>query len=566
MLGVVVLAIVALALGWLVVTGLLARHELQVARAQVGALRADVLAHRVGSARSRLAAVRRDAEAARGETHDPLWSAAADVPLLGDPARVVRGATLAVDRLAREVLPTVIDVGGALDPHALRVSADEINVVPLQHAAAPLAAVARVTDAVQRQLDALPRSGWFPPVADARSALQRDVEGLAATLTDAVVAARIMPPMLGADGPRRYMLVFENDAESRGTGGLPGAFAILEADHGRLRFTHFGNDTELGGLPTEPMAGSVFGPTNIFVNTNMSLHFPFAARAWVDMWQAKTGERLDGALATDPTALSYLLTAVGPTRLPDGTTVTAGNVVELTESAAYARFTNTSARKQFFLVIARAVASDVLHGTSAHSRDVAKALARAAGERRLLVWSRRDNEESQLADLPLSGVVPETNAPYASVVVNNAAGSKLDYYLDRWVTWRSGPCRGANQDATVAVRLRNGAPTTGLPDYVAIRADEPGSPHVRGSERLLVSLYATAGAQLAAATIDGNPLPVDVGTERRHPVYTVDVELNPQQSKELVFHLVQPRTAASPQVPMQPLVRPAHVAVSAAAC
>ena len=40
------------------------------------------------------------------------------------------------------------------------------------------------------------------------------------------------------------------------------------------------------------------------------------------MWQHKTGEHLDGALALDPTALSYLLHATGPATLPDGSRVT----------------------------------------------------------------------------------------------------------------------------------------------------------------------------------------------------------------------------------------------------
>ena len=41
-------------------------------------------------------------------------------------------------------------------------------------------------------------------------------------------------------------------------------------------------------------------------------------------------------IAIDPVALSYVLGAVGPVTMPDGEVITKDNVVELTESTAYA--------------------------------------------------------------------------------------------------------------------------------------------------------------------------------------------------------------------------------------
>ncbi len=54
--------------------------------------------------------------------------------------------------------------------------------------------------------------------------------------------------MLGAQGTRRYMMAFENNAEARGLGGLPGAYAILRADHGKVSFERFGTDNDFAGL------------------------------------------------------------------------------------------------------------------------------------------------------------------------------------------------------------------------------------------------------------------------------------------------------------------------------
>jgi hypothetical protein len=61
--------------------------------------------------------------------------------------------------------------------------------------------------------------------------------------------------MLGQNGPKRYFLAFQNNAEARGTGGLPGAFAIIEANHGKLAITSMQSDTTLIGTAATGTSG-----------------------------------------------------------------------------------------------------------------------------------------------------------------------------------------------------------------------------------------------------------------------------------------------------------------------
>jgi hypothetical protein len=70
-------------------------------------------------------------------------------------------------------------------------------------------------------------------------------------------------------------------------------------------------------------------------------------------------ERVDGVISIDPVALSYVLGAEGPVTMPDGETITKGNVVELTESTAYIRFANDNdARKSYLQSVAPAVVTE----------------------------------------------------------------------------------------------------------------------------------------------------------------------------------------------------------------
>ena len=251
--------------------------------------------------------------------------------------------------------------------------------------------------------------------------------------------------------------------------------------------------------------------------------------------------------------------------LPDGEVIDAGNVVPVTESEAYFRFEgDNTARKDHLQSIAQAVADKILGGNGG-STGLLKALRTATDEGRLAAWSAVPEEQDVLADTPLGHVVAETPGPYASVVVNNGGGNKLDYYLGRRLTYVAGDCSAPARQSSVAVDLRNGAPLKPLPDYVAGRRDQtPSGPP--NSNRLLVSLYGTNGAELTGVTIDGIPTTARIGAELGHPVFTVTLLIPPGSTRRLVFDLVEPSTPGQPVVPVQPLAEPVDVTTMVSDC
>jgi len=380
--------------------------------------------------------------------------------------------------------------------------------------------------------------------------------------------------MLGADGTKRYFVAFQNEAEARGTGGIPGAFAIVRADHGKVSFERFESDSTLNVVPTDLQFGPGYAQlfdgartTSLYVNSNLSPNFPYAAQIWLAMWRKHSGERLDGALAVDPTALSYLLAVTGPATLSDGTQLTAANVVALTQSTVYAKFPKKSqndARKNYLLGIARAASHQVLD-TRPSLTALLKAAGRAAGERRLLVYSTTPSVEHDLQQTSLSGAIPRTSRPYVGLSIVNDGGNKLDYYLDRSLTWQRTGC-GSTRQVTVTVALTNNAPASGLSSYVTARSDRHSFPVKPGDNRLEVSYYATSGAAMTAVDVNGQPSTASIAADLGHPVFTVDLELPRGTTRTITFHLTEPAGRGSPLVLRQPLVRPLHVTLDDARC
>jgi hypothetical protein len=191
------------------------------------------------------------------------------------------------------------------------------------------------------------------------------------------------------------------------------------------------------------------------------------------------------------------------------------------------------------------------------------ALHDAERDGRLKVWSAHAAEQRLLGTRPYSGTLPDAPGPFAGLVLNNAAGSKLDYYLDRSLRWEAGGCSGSDRSVTATVTLTNRAPTSGLPDYVTQRDDRPPYRTRPGDNRLLVSYYAGVGAKLAGATLDGRPALLAPGVERGHSVYTLDLELPAHSHRTLVLHLLEPHANGTPVLLQQPLVTPLRTTLRA---
>jgi Protein of unknown function (DUF4012) len=561
---------------WLAVTALIASSQLNQVRAEARTLGAQISANNWRAARTTSADLETHAHRANQLTSGPVWALAAALPSGGEPLQTIRGITAGVDSLSADALPKLISAGVRLNPRTLRRPDGSIDVSRVAAIAPTVASASEAVSRTTKTISGLPRHTWVSSIDAAYVDALRQVTALDNTLKSADLAVHIVPAMLGQDGPKRYFLAFQNEAEARGTGGLPGAFAIVEANHGKVAFTRMESDTTLHGIAAKVDFGPDYhdlydgaSTTTLFLNGNLSPNFPYAAQIWASMWQKYSGQKVDGVIAVDPTALSYLLAVTGPATLPDKSQISGANAVALTQATNYAKFPGTSAaeiaqRRAYQLDVASAASTKIL-AARGEPTALLRAAGKAADERRILVWSADPAVQADLAQTSVAGIIPTTTAPYVGLSVVNDAGNKLDYYLDRSLTWQATGC-GPTRRTTVTITLANNAPAAGLSHYVTTRSDARSYPVKPGDNRLEVSYLATQGAFMESVTVAGRPGTATIGVEKGHPVYTVDLELPRGTSRTIVLHLVEPAGTGTPIVLRQPLVRPLHVTLGDAAC
>jgi hypothetical protein len=544
--AVVVLAVVV-ATGWVGLRALMAKDALTAALPEARAVQSSLAAGDIAAASSAAAKLRDHTAAAASLSGDPIWRAAELVPWVGPNLTAVRVSASATDLIAAQVIGPLVGVAEEVDPARLKPVNGAVDLAPL---ARSQPVVARAQAAFRDASASVAGIDDGATIGRVRAEVERlrSLLAEAAPSVDAIAnSAELLPGMLGADGPRTYLLLVQNPAELRATGGLVGVLALVTADRGKISLA-----AQASGTSIQPSADPVaalpaatqglYGPllARFIQDVNLTPDFPLAASTASTMWKAKFGGTIDGVFTIDPVALSYLLTAIGPVNLPTGDTLTADNAVPLLLSESYSRWPDTSQQDAFFAAAAVAVFSQVAAG-SADGTALIRSLVQAGEERRMLVWSAHPDEQRVLATTTLAGMLPTSTPSIAALGVyfNDATGAKMDYYLKTEVAAVTAVCRAdGTPSSRIAVTLTNTAPAdagTALPAYVTGAGWSGVTP---GSIRTRVAVYGAEGGLLAATTSAGADYATIAGTDAGRPVSVFTVDLAPGESRTVTVDLL----------------------------
>jgi hypothetical protein len=368
--------------------------------------------------------------------------------------------------------------------------------------------------------------------------------------------------MLGAQRPARLLVVAQNLAEARATGGLIGAYAIMRTDRGSFRVERSGPGSELHdarrpvvrlGREFDVRYGRAEAAAT-WRSANLTPDTPTAGAILAGLAAATLHVRVDGVMFVDPVALSRVLAATGPVKLRK-TQLTAANAVPLLLHDTYdiLRGPESSAKRDAVFREALVNTVRALRKPGFRTGPLVAGLRAAARSGHLQLYSTRPQDEAALRTAVFGGALPRVS-PYLSVITQDVGGSKLDYYLRRTVWYDARKTAAADvgagpedqEAATVTVRLHSTAPSSGLPEYVTTRADLPGRvAHPVGQLRSWVSVYLGPGASYLRATLNGQPVALASETDRGLSVFSTYVDIDPGATVTLVLQVVQPATKGS---------------------
>ncbi|MDP2289385.1 MAG: DUF4012 domain-containing protein [Actinomycetota bacterium] len=520
-------------------------HQLQ---SQVDAAQKSISTLDTKQAATDLTALAATAAELRAATEKPVWQVAEILPFLGSSARATTAAAIAADELATAAVPLMAAIGGqestvgkimaALDSpdliEQLRVAADRANT----------------------QLASVSSGGFTDPLgkaiglSDSIASAKQSLPNLVTALNTAVQAGGPLRNMLGASRPTTWLVMAQNPAELRGSGGLFSAYLIVRFTNGNMEIIEAGSRKNLDKefpraqqIPywkaVSPETAGTWGPAlGEWASFNIAADFPTVARL-ASAGMTKRGTPIDGVIAIDPSVTAAILAGTGPVE-HKGVTIDSSTAERFFTQDLYEEFpgfSDVAAKDELAMGLTYATIDAALKRPLDGSA-LWGAMSKAVEAGHLKVWSKNRIDQAWLETLPIAAAFAQHPQDLIIGFVNGTGG-KLDPYVTRQIDIDSSNCP---TDGTVSttIRMHNQVPKN-LPPYVDVTLDQDGIPDPSvpsGFTRTFVTAYAPGttledSSYLKEANKDGKAIEPAYGGTSGRPNWMVPVELKRGESTEL---------------------------------
>lgn len=454
----------------------------------------------------------------------PPLRLASVLPVVGDDVTAVRTVASSARSIAEDGLAPLLEAALAGEGPEGLIRDGRVDVDALTRLQPAAAAASQAVTAADGDLSGLDTGNLVERVrvpVDQATAQIRAARGPLASLD---TATRLLPPMLGAEAPREYLLMFQNLAEARPTGGIFGSWALVSATDGRIELLETGVNDDLGQLgldqsQIDPTVTALYGPdVALSQNMNLSADFPTAARLLSQLSVSRGREAPDGVVSLDPVVLAAILSATGPVDVPGGPALDGDNAVQVLQRDAYTLLGGDTVARETYLGAAVAAVFDRLVADA--SLRLGSAMAEPVRRGHVQVWSADPTEQAVIAATPVSGALPAPDAGTVGVFTTNTDASKLDHYMTRSVRIRG----GCGAPPELVLELRNDAPAS-VVEYVAAKDPDGDVADPPTTHSLLVSLYLPPERGVSELTVGGVATPFSADTELGWTLVRVPVQV-----------------------------------------
>ncbi|WP_062516247.1 DUF4012 domain-containing protein [Demequina gelatinilytica] len=476
-----------------------------------------------------------------GATDGPHWWLAAHLPWVQDQATPLIEAGRAVDAMATGALQPLASMG-SLD--ALEVPGFEdgrIDPYVLEPYREALAQAAATLDEQGEVLAAVDLSETRHEIAEPFVELREQLDSVASLVDAGHVAAEVLPGMLGAEGERHYLVMVQNNAEPRTTGGIAGAIIELTVQDGRMTMGAYSSAGEasdrdgVGGLTEDEERIFTTRMEKFAQDVNFTPEFPRSAEMLTRMWANKHEGQIDGVISVDPVALGWMLEGAAPVELGPFA-ITGSNLAQVMLKESYLEYPDPKDQDAFFARASAELFGSIVSGDGAAVDGVERAIE----ARRFLVWSAHDGEQALLAPTTIAGAFLEKDDA-VGVFFNDGSMAKIGYYVAMDTRVTNHVCtdgRLVSQTIDVTLTHTFDGDVDALPWYVS----GPGTAVEPGVFAGNVLVYPAVGTVVTRLTEDGEETGAAPELHDGRSVIEKWVELTPGQTLTLSYE-VTPQTS-----------------------
>ncbi len=276
--------------------------------------------------------------------------------------------------------------------------------------------------------------------------------------------SQIFTDILGGNGPRKYLFLFQNNQEMRATGGFIGTYGVLDIFNGNVRKFFidgiFNPDGQLRTKVVPPAPIQKISAAWSLHDSNWFPDFPKSAEKAAWFYEKTGGPTVDGVITMTPNVMQKLLEVTGPIELPEyDVTVDKDNFVEKVQQEVEVEYDKELNQPKKILADLAPKILDKIFNTK-NLGDIAKTmkiLLESLNEKQILIYSKNYEVEKVLSQEGWSGEILNTQKDYLSVINTNINGYKTDGVIDESIAHQAEiQSDGSIIDTVTITRHHNG--------------------------------------------------------------------------------------------------------------
>ncbi len=255
---------------------------------------------------------------------------------------------------------------------------------------------------------------------------------------------KIIYEIMGFNGPRKYLFLFQNNHEMRATGGFIGSYGLLDVNDGKIRNLLidgiFNPDGQLKEkvVPPEPIQKiSAAWSTH---DANWFPHFPTSARKIAWFYEKTGGATVDGVITITPVLMQKLLSVVGPIEMKEyGVTLDENNFIEKVQNEVEIEYDKElNQPKKILADLAPKILEKIF--STRDGQEISKIfdiLVTSLTEKHILLFSFDDEIQKIISAKNWTGEIKQTKKDFLMVVNSNINGYKTDGIIDETITHKA---------------------------------------------------------------------------------------------------------------------------------
>ncbi len=366
------------------------------------------------------------------------------------------------------------------------------------------------------------------------------------SLNDALLLTGALPDVIGVEGEKEYLLLFQNSNEIRPTGGFIGSYATLTLRDGKIAELYIDDIYNPDGqIDARGIVSEVPAPLAQFLNeeylyirnANWDPDFPSSVRRVEDLFFKLEDRQFDGVIALDLELIKSMLEVTGPIFLAAyNEEVNSENLYERTQyHSEFDYQEGISDKRSFLSVLASKLLEQIFSLPPEKIPEFSSQINSSLEEKHLLALVNNSTLRAFLNNKNWDGSMVTPKKDYLMVVNANLGGTKANYFVEN------------SYDYTVSSDTRDGLLRAELNlNYTHTGQDNawPGGPYTN-----YLRVYVPKGSQLAGAVQNFNSgLPENILEDTisypdgEYTVFATSFVLDPQENLGLTFNYDLPES------------------------